>query len=812
MAAFGAGPAELMVLLMLLGGFGLPLGVPPEPENPAMAYVAPEKCVLYASWAAMAAADPKSTNQTEQLLAEPEVKQFARSLEKTLREAMRRQAEAQRGDPKVGQMARLMPSLAKAVLTRSAAVFATKVAVKDEQPDVEGGLLLDAGDDAKAIVGALVQLLTSPDVSPEEVLVGKTKFYRFPAQKGGISELTIGTAGTYVLLGIGEGSVEGMVDRLAAKKTPAWLAEIQKRHALERRASISMVNTKAIVDAFLPLAGPEGAGIANSLGLQQLGQIETVTGLDEEGMVSRTFMKVEGEPEGLLTLLGGAGIKPEKVDFIPSDAILASAFSLNAQQLYNVVAKVIEDNAPRGAENIDSAARQFEDAFGMRLKEDLLASLGETWTVSMSPVDGWLGLVATGEVRDRDKLVEMLERVKGMLSDRPRPNQPRIEASKFGNHEIQSLIVERFPLRVSWCVTESRVIIGLQPQAVKSALDVKPAETGLFDREEFASTFQGEGSVIAIGYQDSAKLFETTYGLLTLMLPMMAEAAGNRPHFSGPGPGPVPPLFDFASLPSARSIHRHLRPSVSVTRRTKAGVEMEVRQTFPTPSVGASAPIGVALLLPAVQAARSAARRTQSANNLKQIMLAFHNHHDTYRGFPPQATTDKDGKPLLSWRVMILPFIEHNALYQEFHLDEPWDSEHNKKLIAKMPQVYKSPASSAGEGRTVYLGVSGEMGILPASKKASLGPGGGLRMASITDGTSNTIAVVEAGDESAVIWTKPDDFTPDEKEPLKGLLGLYPGGFQVGFCDGSVQFISQTVDPTMLLYMFQRNDGNPIRR
>jgi hypothetical protein len=372
------------------------------------------------------------------------------------------------------------------------------------------------------------------------------------------------------------------------------------------------------------------------------------------------------------------------------------------------------------------------------------------------------------------------------------------------------LVIRDVPIRVTWCVTESRVIVGVQPQAVKSVLDVKPSEAGLFAQPAFAAAFKGEGKPIALSYQDSAKVFEQTYGLLTLLAPMMAEGMGDRPRFGGPQPMPQPPLFDVASLPSSRSIHRHLRPSISVTRRTKAGVEMEVRQTFPTPNVGASAPVAVALLLPAVQAARTAARRTQSANNLKQIMLAMNNHHDTFKGLPPQASTDKDGKPLLSWRVMILPFIEQQALYQQFHLDEPWDSEHNKTLIEKMPAIFKSPASAAGEGKTVYLGVSGEKGVFPESKKPSLGPRGTIGFRDITDGTSNTIAVVEANDESAVIWTKPDDFTPDEKNPLKGLLGLYPGGFNVGICDGSVRFVSQAVDPTVLKYLFQRDDGNPI--
>ena len=457
MAAFGAGPAELMILLMVLGGFGLPLGVPPEPENPAMAHVAPEKCVLYASWAAMATSDPKSANQTEQLLAEPEVRQFARSLEKSLREAAKRVGEGNR-DPQSAQIARLAPSLGKALLTRSAAVFVSKLAIEDEHPDVEGGLLLDAGDDAKAIAGALVQLLSSAENKPEEVTLGKTKFQRFAPQKNGLGEVTIGTTGTYVLLGIGKGSVEGMTQRLQAKKTPAWLTDIQKRHPLERRASLSMIDVKTLVDTFLPLAGPEGAGIGESLGLRQVGQIETMTGLDKEGMVSRTLLKIEGEPQGLLTLLGGDGIKPEDVAFVPRDAIVASAFSLNLQQVYNVAAKVVADNAPGGAENVDSLARMFEDRFGMRLKEDLLASLGDVWTVSMSPVDGWLGIVATAEVQDRGKLVEMLDRVKGMLADSSNPNQPRIETSKFGNYDLQMLVIRE--LRT---VTPAAVVDELSP-------------------------------------------------------------------------------------------------------------------------------------------------------------------------------------------------------------------------------------------------------------------------------------------------------------------------------------------------------------
>ena len=116
----------------------------------------------------------------------------------------------------------------------------------------------------------------------------------------------------------------------------------------------------------------------------------------------------------------------------------------------------------------------------------------------------------------------------------------------------------------------------------------------------------------------------------------------------------------------------------------------------------------VALLLPAVQAAREAARRTQAMNNLKQQVLAMHNYHDAKKSFPAHAICDANGKPLLSWRVQILPYLEQQALYNEFHLDEPWDSDHNKPLIARMPVVYDDPSYNIAPGKTAYLAVVGE--------------------------------------------------------------------------------------------------------
>jgi prepilin-type processing-associated H-X9-DG protein len=209
------------------------------------------------------------------------------------------------------------------------------------------------------------------------------------------------------------------------------------------------------------------------------------------------------------------------------------------------------------------------------------------------------------------------------------------------------------------------------------------------------------------------------------------------------------------------------------------------------------------LLLPAVQKAREAARRAQSMNNMKQIALAAFNYESAMGSFPAAYIADKKtGKPLLSWRVTILPYIEQDALYQQFHLDEPWDSEHNKKLLAAMPQIYRHPASTAAPGMTNYVTVRGKDTAFPGKD--------GIKLADITDGTSNTIMAVEVCDAKAVPWTKPDDFTYGEKNPAAGLGGLFPGGFNAAFCDGSVRFIASGVDAETLRRLFNRHDGQVV--
>jgi RNA polymerase sigma factor (sigma-70 family) len=193
------------------------------------------------------------------------------------------------------------------------------------------------------------------------------------------------------------------------------------------------------------------------------------------------------------------------------------------------------------------------------------------------------------------------------------------------------------------------------------------------------------------------------------------------------------------------------------------------------------------------------ALRERSTLNLKQIALAMHNYHDTNAHLPPAAIRDKNGKALLSWRVAILPWIEQDALYRSFHLDEAWDSPHNKELLAQVPPIYAPVRNKPKDPNATYYQVFVGPGTVFERAK-------GQRINDITDGLSNTLLVVEAGE--AVPWTKPADLPYDPEKPLPKLGGLFPDGFHAALCDGSVHFLKKKdYDEKTMRAAITRNDG-----
>ncbi len=312
--------------------------------------------------------------------------------------------------------------------------------------------------------------------------------------------------------------------------------------------------------------------------------------------------------------------------------------------------------------------------------------------------------------------------------------------------------------------------------------------------------------MIILNISDPRDSMPAGIAMLPSLVPQLNAMIGQSQRRAG-RQGEVPMIqLNADQVPTADEMSKRLFPASMALTVDAQGISLVGRESIPGLSSPATGGVLIALLLPAVQAAREAARRAQCTNNLKQLALAMHNYHDANGAFPKPAITDKDGKPLLSWRVAILPYIEQQELYNKFHVDEPWDSPHNKALIKEMPVTYACPSRPpTAPGMTTYQGFVGPGAFFEEGKATGI--------ADITDGTSNTIMFVEA--KEAVTWTKPDDLKFDPAaaadESLLGAFSNHPGGFNSAFADGSVRFIKRTISPIVFKALITRNGGEVIR-
>ena len=251
----------------------------------------------------------------------------------------------------------------------------------------------------------------------------------------------------------------------------------------------------------------------------------------------------------------------------------------------------------------------------------------------------------------------------------------------------------------------------------------------------------------------------------------------------------------------------------------------------PPPVAGApnaTPPVEAKADKPAARSA-SSAQRKRSLENLKQLVLAIHNYH-AEMGHLPADIRDKDGKALLSWRVALLPHLELQSLHRQFNLAEPWDSEHNLKLLSKMPDVLRigfEPKDATHTHYQVFAGLGTPFGptrvfvVEAGSRVEGNGgaPGGAVtpalqkeqlvhrpvKLQQIPDGTSNTFGVVEAG--PAVAWTKPVDIAYDAKQPLPKINWPFANSSHVSMLDGTAYAIRTNTDPNQLRVLIGMDDG-----
>ncbi|MDZ4820741.1 MAG: DUF1559 domain-containing protein [Planctomycetota bacterium] len=241
------------------------------------------------------------------------------------------------------------------------------------------------------------------------------------------------------------------------------------------------------------------------------------------------------------------------------------------------------------------------------------------------------------------------------------------------------------------------------------------------------------------------------------------------------------------------------KPSSSPLPPNDTAKQHPIKATEPTPPAPTE-PLAEKGLTP------EEANLHQSVENLQRLMKALHTYHDIADHFPPTYFGnhyDKDPfkvhkeSPYLSWRVRLLPILGEQELFKKFKLNEPWDSEQNRKLIPLIPNVFRAPGSKSDPGKTNYLGVVGAGAAFPEKGANTFGD--------FPDGTSKTIMLVEVPDGLAVEWTKPADFPIDTKDAVKQLVGLRKGGFLTAFADGGAPFVDAKISEEGLRNRLTRN-------
>ena len=514
--------------------------------------------------------------------------------------------------------------------------------------------------------------------------------------------------------------------------------------------------------AALPPPPPDAA----PLGLNGLKRVELQWGFQDDAL--RSVLRVGGPRarRGLLSLLDQPTFEIGSLPPLPAGLTGFTVLSIDLAKTYDQIVALATTMNPQGANQVAAFEQAIHQRLGVALRDDLLRNLGPKLALyaqapsqvavgdpATAMVSQFTGLTLSVQVRDAgvvavarvlDPLMMGLNQIIKQRQAAARPNPANAGAA---SPEFRKLTAPRFAY-----------VLDLPPGSLPP---------------QFLTMFQ---PTVILG-KDRLVLSATT-------------AAAEQALAGGPRWQPT-----GAFIPVARRLPASL---VFLSISDPRDAMPALIENLPVVAQQLNA-----IMLPAVQASREAARRAQCTNNLKQIALAMHNYHAANNAFPRPAITDKQGKPLLSWRVAILPYIEQGPLYEKFKLDEPWDSPHNQALLKYIPNTYLCPSRARAESFTTTYQVLKGPGALFEDGK-------GVPINEITDGTSNTLMVVEAKQE--VPWTKPDDlsFGPAADASLLGVGSSHSGGFNAALADGSVRFIGNTINPIVFRTLVTRGGGEVV--
>ncbi|HEV8003507.1 MAG TPA: DUF1559 domain-containing protein [Planctomycetaceae bacterium] len=564
------------------------------------------------------------------------------------------------------------------------------------------------------------------------------------------------------------------------------------------------------------------------LGGEHLGNVAMRCGLNDRALVSDITIDAPAPRTGILALADQAPITLADLPPLPEGNTGFAAGSFNFGKAYDVILGVVRKIADAatngGAAKVDEVMKKAPEVLGFDPKADLCDALGHVvcfHSDAAAGIPGGFGFGIAISVEKPELLQKTLktgfERIQAVSQ-----NAFSAAEEERNGRPVWVFDISNIPLHPAAGLDKHWLFIGLTPQSVESSL------LRLDDKLERWKPSAGEQEAlnsvpkefITLSLADPRPLYGTIVGYLPILGSVINQAAesaqkGDRAAKPRGGRGAGKRMALLADIPPAEVLTRPMFPNVSAGTVDAKGIRFQSRDSVPGLAMGGfvAGPVAVALLLPAVQAAREAARRTQSKNNIKQIALALHNYHSVNGSFPAGTYRVSQLKPekRLSWLTEILPYLEQKPIYDLIDFKKSWDGPANKDAVSTKINLFINPSfgeqKAGGLPVTEYVGLAGvgaDGPMLPVtSPKAGVFAYNRVtRIEDIVDGTSNTIMVSEcnkdlgswaAGGRATIraLTQKPYIDGPDG-------LGGHPEGCQVGFADGSVRFISKTVDPKVL--------------
>jgi hypothetical protein len=583
----------------------------------------------------------------------------------------------------------------------------------------------------------------------------------------------------------------------------------------------------------LPVPGSDGEPLTvnyflDALGFDNLGVASVRSGYKGRAVWSESVLEVKGNRNGLIALGDQPSITLADLPALPADTSSFLACSFDFSTVYTKalagVKKFVSKAPERVQEDVDQTIKNIPIMLGFDPKKDLFDALGNVACVYVDSSQDFMGAgiagaVAAIEVKDNAKLQGTLKHIFSMIEAMSGGDFTTNSAEKNGIN-ITTFQVESVEIGAV-AVTDDWLLVSLTPQSIitfQMRADGKlPKWKPNGELQQAFASLPKEFTSLTIS--DPRPIYRQLMSLAPfLMTGAKAALIENRL---------VPRGFEFdvsvADVPPSELVTAPLFPNVSMSVNGKDGLKHYSRSSIPSiPLIGGggggssitTVAVLVALVLPAVQQAREAARRSQSRNNMKQLGLAMHNHHEVFRSLPSGTIENKDLKveERLSWVISLLPFLDQNPLAESIDKDQAWDSDANsrstKTIIPTLlnPQVAAPPLPNGARIDYVAMaGVGVKAPTLPVNdpKAGVFGYDRKTRFRDIKDGTSNTIGVTEAskdfgnwaqGGKSTIrsLTKKPYVNGPD------GIGSPFRGGMNVLLMDGSVRFISENIDAGIL--------------